>query len=153
MTTIFTVGHSNKSLAAFIELLAGVGMETLIDVRSRPYSRYCPWFNKNSLAAELPANGIYYVWMGDQLGGMGKNRDFNGGIERALEMAQLSMTAVMCSEAKPSSCHRQSVLTPEFQLRAAEVFNIMWGGAVEPATLFHVKQRHDTPKQEGLFAL
>jgi uncharacterized protein (DUF488 family) len=148
MPTVYTVGHSNKPLADFIDLLTTAGIEVIVDVRSRPSSRFNPWFNRNSLSAELPPAGIRYLWMGNQLGGLDGNVNFEEGVDQVLGMAKLAKVAVMCSEGPTTKCHRRYMLTPEFQARRFEVMDVNWDGTVTPAAS-HVK--HDTPVEEVLF--
>jgi uncharacterized protein (DUF488 family) len=124
---LFTIGHSNHKLPAFIDLLQAHAIETLVDVRSAPHSRFSPHFNKKALDASLPQSGIRYVFAGDSLGGRptdpacltdGKvdyakvmQQDwFQQGIERLLEIAAASRTAIMCSEEDPANCHRHHLI-------------------------------------------
>lgn len=135
---LFTVGHSNHPGETFIELLKRFGIETLVDVRSAPASRYNPQFNKPMLEQELPANGIAYVFAGRYLGGrppdpacykhralppegtdylhevdypeVMKREWFVKGVERLLEIADESLTAIMCSEENPAQCHRHHLI-------------------------------------------
>jgi uncharacterized protein (DUF488 family) len=67
---VFTVGHSNRSLAEFIALLREHRIELLVDVRSFPSSRRHPQFNRPALERELPLAGVRYLWLGRELGGM-----------------------------------------------------------------------------------
>src|SRR5271167_2106033 len=71
MATIYTIGHSTRSLDELIAALKAHGIRTLVDIRSLPMSRRLPHFNRESLEVELPKHGIAYVWM-KQLGGRRK---------------------------------------------------------------------------------
>jgi uncharacterized protein (DUF488 family) len=100
----------------------------LIDVRSRPYSRYKPDFSKRELAEHLEANGIRYVFMGDTLGGQPDDPDcyvdgkvdydkvrqkdfYQSGIARVQEAHRQQLPVVlMCSEGKPENCHRTKLI-------------------------------------------
>jgi uncharacterized protein (DUF488 family) len=66
---VLTVGHSNGSLAEFLDLLRTHGVERVVDVRSAPYSRYVPHFNRESLEAELDQVDIAHGYGGEYLGG------------------------------------------------------------------------------------
>lgn len=66
---VLTVGHSNHAPEAFLALLTRHGVTALADVRSAPYSRFNPQFNRNALSASLADNDIAYVWLGRELGG------------------------------------------------------------------------------------
>ncbi len=73
-TRVLTVGHSNHPLETFVSLLKQHGVTTLADVRSAPYSRFNPHFNRKSLDAALQAHGIAYIFMGHALGGRPEDR-------------------------------------------------------------------------------
>src|ERR1700704_1843866 len=66
---IWSIGHSNHDLPAFIALVRGAGVEVIADVRSQPYSRFNPQFNRETLRSALLEAGIDYVFLGDALGG------------------------------------------------------------------------------------
>ena len=68
-TEIFTVGHSNHSGGYFLSLLKKHNIAFVVDVRSAPYSRFNPQFNKDDLKASLKSNGITYAFFGKDLGG------------------------------------------------------------------------------------
>jgi uncharacterized protein (DUF488 family) len=59
--TIYTIGHSNHSGEAFLALLHQHEITCLVDVRSQPYSRYNPHFNREALALSLKAAQIGYA--------------------------------------------------------------------------------------------
>ena len=66
---VLTVGHSNHPLETFVALLQRHGVTTLADVRSAPYSRFNPQFNRKALEGSLETIGIEYVFLGRALGG------------------------------------------------------------------------------------
>src|SRR5690242_17612185 len=66
--TLFTIGHSNRSLKEFVELLRAHGIEQVVDVRSIPKSRHNPQFQREPLARALRARRIGYRWL-KKLGG------------------------------------------------------------------------------------
>lgn len=127
---LFTLGHSNRSLDDFVELLTIYGVETLVDIRSRPGSRKHPHFNHDNLQAILPKRGLGYLWM-PRLGGLRGSMkgfaspntglqdlgfrnyadymgtaEFRLGVEALLEVMKQAATACMCAEAHYSHCHR-----------------------------------------------
>lgn len=128
---MFTVGHSNRSLAEFVALLHEYDIGVLVDVRSYPYSKRHPQFNGPDLERELPLAGIRYRWLGRELGGMRKEGradsrhtaleqsgmrnyadhmetpQFAEGIERLLEESGDARTACMCAEKDWHICHRR----------------------------------------------
>ncbi|HEY2918625.1 MAG TPA: DUF488 domain-containing protein, partial [Candidatus Binatia bacterium] len=69
--TVHTIGHSTRTIEAFIELLDAHAIELLVDVRRWPGSKRHPQFNREALSASLKSNGIEYLWRGD-LGGFRK---------------------------------------------------------------------------------
>ena len=69
--TLYTIGHSTRTLDELIEALQAHSIQTLVDIRSFPMSRRLPYFNRESLENALPAAGIKYVWM-KALGGYRK---------------------------------------------------------------------------------
>src|SRR5439155_1421893 len=68
MSELFTVGHSNGPVEALIRLLEMHRITAIADVRSSPYSRYAPQFNREALHPLLTASGIQYVYLGAELG-------------------------------------------------------------------------------------
>lgn len=69
MTKVFTVGHGNRAIEAFLALLEASEIRRVVDVRRAPYSRRFPWFGREPLAARLAAAGLDYQWWGAALGG------------------------------------------------------------------------------------
>jgi uncharacterized protein (DUF488 family) len=69
--TIHTIGHSTRSIDAFLGLLDAHSVELLIDVRRWPASKRNPQFHREVLANSLQENGLTYLWRGD-LGGFRK---------------------------------------------------------------------------------
>ena len=80
-TTIYSIGHGNKKIEDFIAELKSFNIQFLLDIRSKPYSKWNPQFNQIALEAELKKNGITYVFVGDTLGGLPADRscyDYDG---------------------------------------------------------------------------
>jgi uncharacterized protein (DUF488 family) len=149
MIKLYTIGHSNHSLDQFIRLLEENGIMTLVDVRSAPYSRYNPHFNKENLEAALRERDIQYAYAGKFLGGRPTDpacykgralpaegadylhevdypevmkRDwFLKGIERLLELADEQTTAILCSEENPAQCHRHHLIAKYLMANHPEV--------------------------------
>lgn len=112
---LYTVGHSNHPIQTFIEILESVGIDCLIDVRSRPQSRFCPHFNRNALRSSLRSVEVDYLWAGKHLGGLEKisvfDTKFIEKMDKVLELSRDKKVALMCSEGKPEECHRAMKLT------------------------------------------
>jgi len=71
VATLYTIGHSTRSLDELVSALKAHGIETLVDIRAFPMSRRLPHFNRESLELSLPEQGIRYIWM-KALGGYRK---------------------------------------------------------------------------------
>ncbi|MEM2971596.1 MAG: DUF488 domain-containing protein [Candidatus Bathyarchaeia archaeon] len=115
-TTIWTIGHSNRSLKTFLELLGKHEIQVLVDVRSFPTSK-TEHFKKEQMERWLPENGIEYVWLGKELGGYRhggykrhmRTKLFRNGIKKLLEIAKEKRTCIMCMEPNPKYCHRRFI--------------------------------------------
>lgn len=143
------MGHSNHPLAKFISLLTANGITAVADVRSRPFSRRNPQFNKERLAAELAQQGIAYVFLGKELGARSEDPAcyedgrvqyprlaatpaFNAGIERVLAGAQKYRLALMCAEKEPLDCHRTLLVSRALERRGVPIAHILADASVEP---------------------
>lgn len=73
---VFTIGHSNHEPEEFLTLLQRHGVDVVVDVRSAPYSRYLPHFNKEHLAESLKQAAIRYSFRGQELGGQPADRAY-----------------------------------------------------------------------------
>jgi uncharacterized protein (DUF488 family) len=125
---IYTIGYGARSIDEFLAALHRYDIAYLLDLRSAPYSRYKPEFSKDALAARLRAEGVHYLFVGDALGGQPADRAcyvddkvvydrvcekafYREGIERVRRaFAQQLRIALMCSEGKPSTCHRAKLI-------------------------------------------
>ena len=125
---IYTIGHSNRSYDEFQELLFNAGIQTVIDCRSRPRSRFAQ-FNQNRLQSNLADSDIYYEFKGNNLGGLNINVDQDETIDDLSERVKLGECIVlMCSEGKPAACHRGTVLAPLFESRGLLVCHLLYKG-------------------------
>lgn len=116
MYGLYTVGHGNLTIDYLInKMLKPYDITTVVDVRSKPYSRYNPQFNRPDLAASLHKVGIRYLWGGKTLGGMNgpsvKGSKFYSDMDKVLRLAEHENVAMMCSERDPAGCHRAYKLT------------------------------------------
>jgi len=128
MTPVFTIGYGNRTLNRFVQELAELDIQYLIDVRSNPRSKYKPEFSRPELDAALKLVGLRYVFMGDALGGRPDDaacyRDghvqydivrqrpyYQAGIQRIQgAFSQGFRVCLMCSEARPEDCHRSKLI-------------------------------------------
>jgi uncharacterized protein (DUF488 family) len=132
VATLYTIGHSTRTLEELIAVLQAHAIQTLVDIRSFPMSRRLPHFNREALEKTLPAAGIRYVWL-QALGGRRKKmrddspnialrnesfrnyadymltEDFHHGIAELIKLAEGSRTAYMCAERVYFRCHRMLV--------------------------------------------
>jgi uncharacterized protein (DUF488 family) len=132
LSTLYTIGHSTRTLDELVAALKGHKIATLVDIRAFPMSRRLPHFNRESLEDELPKRGIAYVWMKELGGHRKKIRDdspntglrndsfrnyadymltpeFEQAISRLLAIAEKGKTAIMCAERVYFQCHRMLV--------------------------------------------
>jgi len=144
---IHTIGHSDHTTAAFVDLLRDHGITLVVDVRSQPYSRWADQFNRETLAHDLEDAGIAYRFLGDALGGRpsdpalydsGQERPdyqriertpaYQAGIDRLLDLAQSQRLAVMCGEGDHRQCHRHLLITQTLLTRGVRVLHIQPDG-------------------------
>lgn len=122
----YTIGHSNKTLQQFLYKLSEYEIETVIDVRTRPQSRWCPYFNRRNLEAVLPQIGVHYLFRGHNLGGLLENVDYDKAIDEVVELARTRRIVLMCSEGDYKKCHRFTMLTPDLLQNNLEIEHIIW---------------------------
>jgi uncharacterized protein (DUF488 family) len=122
--TIYSIGHSNVSVAVFAERLWAYKIDRVIDVRTKPYSRWCPWANKDQLAYALAELDINYDWRGSNLGGLGVNMNYEQTIQWVFDRAEYENIVLLCSEGDYRKCHRFSMLTPSLEALGAELVHI-----------------------------
>jgi len=144
--TIWTIGHSTRSLEEFVAMLDSVNIVTLVDIRTYPSSRRYPHFNKEALQDSLPSHGIEYIHL-KELGGRRRpvknsvntawrneafrgyadymqTKEFSKAVEKLEAIANKSPTAYMCSEAVWWSCHR-SLVSDYLKWKGWTVMHIM----------------------------
>jgi uncharacterized protein (DUF488 family) len=132
-SSLYSIGHGNKSIETFIDELKYFGINYLIDIRSKPYSKYNPQFNQNELKFALLDKKITYTFLGDILGGLPDDRTcytnghvdydklkekdfFKQGLQRLLTANDKQIkVAIMCSESKPEECHRTKLIGEELK--------------------------------------
>jgi uncharacterized protein (DUF488 family) len=144
--TIWTIGHSNRPLHEFLQLLAHYGLQTVADVRRFPGSRRQPQYAQAALSAALAECCIAYCWI-PALGGRRRplpdspnivwrnasfrgyadhltSTEFSGGLEQLLEFSSQRRTALMCAEAVWWRCHR-ALIADVLGVRGNEVIHIL----------------------------
>ena len=138
---IFTIGHSNKTREELFEKLKENNIAVLVDVRSIPYSKWQPQFNRENLIMALKTTNISYTFRGKNLGGLGVNTDWSKSIQELILLSKNFNVCVMCSEADPEKCHRSYAIAPELVKKGVEVIHISW---------YNEKVKEET-KQEAMF--
>jgi uncharacterized protein (DUF488 family) len=149
MTTIYTIGHSNKSVDDLLSMLRENGIETVVDVRSAPYSRFAPQFNREPLSTALKGAGIEYRFAGKHLGGrpsdptcyksgqlptgkadylnevdyaeVARRPWYRDAIDHLVKIAEERPTVIMCSEEDPVKCHRHHLIGKTLRERGIKV--------------------------------
>ncbi len=113
---IYSLGSSSRTPGEFVDILKNYRIETLVDVRSFPTSRF-EHFKKENLGRLLEENAITYVHLGKTLGGYRKGgyeaymgtEAYRGGLEELEKLARISPTVFMCAERLPWRCHRRFI--------------------------------------------
>jgi uncharacterized protein (DUF488 family) len=147
--TNYTIGHSNLDLNSFIKLLKDNAIEVLVDVRSNPYSRFASQFNKANIQKAIQENGLKYLFLGKELGGRPKEKEFydseglilylkiaespifKEGIERLIAGTRKYRVAIMCSEENPVNCHRRFLVGRALSEKGIQIFHIRRGGKIQ----------------------
>lgn len=145
---LYTLGHSVHPLERFGELLAAHGVDAVADVRSSPYSRYNPQYNRENLRASLRALGTAYVFLGEELGArsddpacyengrvsylrLARTDPFRKGLDRVLEGMRKFRVALLCAEKDPLFCHRALLVSRRLAERGVAVAHIGPDAALE----------------------
>jgi uncharacterized protein (DUF488 family) len=145
----FSIGHSNHTFEHFASLLGEHGVDCVVDVRSNPWSRYAPQFNREALEPALASRGIEYVFFGAELGGrpdgdefydeeghvaygaLASTSSFKCGIDALEVRASVRRVAIMCSEEDPTDCHRRLLVARVLLARGVSVSHIRGDGRVQ----------------------
>ena len=137
-----SIGHSTHPIRVFVRALRENGVGVVADVRSSPFSKYNPQFNRENLRRGLLAAGIQYDFLGVELGGrpdgdqfydsdghvlygrMAKTASFRSGLDQLVERAERWRVAITCSEEDPARCHRFLLVTGALDLKGIPVTHI-----------------------------
>lgn len=144
--SVFTIGHSTRTLEEFISILEKYGVKKIVDIRTVPRSKHNPQFNKETLPTSLNTAGIGYIHIAG-LGGLRhthidsinkgwRNASFRGfadymqtqefeeNLTTLIQLSKKEQVAIMCAESLPWRCHR-SLLADALLVRGIEVKHIM----------------------------
>lgn len=154
--TLWTVGHSTRSVSDFIALLQAHSIRQLVDVRTIPRSRHNPQFNRDQLPESLKQGGIHYLHM-SALGGLRhahrdsvntawrntsfrgfadymQTAEFDAALAKLTRLARRCRTAIMCAEAVPWRCHR-SLIADALLVRGVRVEEVISETITRPHAL------------------
>jgi uncharacterized protein (DUF488 family) len=148
MNKLYTIGHSNHEIEHFLHLLKMHAITAIADVRSSPYSKFNPQFNREVLQKALKEDRIAYVFLGEELGPRSDNPGcyvdgkvqyarlartdlFLRGVERLLTGMKSYRIALMCAEKDPIACHRMILVCRAIQSEPIEVRHILEDGSIE----------------------
>ncbi len=164
---VFTIGHSTHEFERFVELLKLHRIEAVGDVRSVPYSRWRPQFNKEDLGKALKGQGMAYVFLGRGLGGrpadpacyedghvsyqkLARTDLFRSGLRRVVEGSERMNIALMCAEKDPGICHRAKLVACELVELGMEVEHILATGEIEThrALMRRPRERRRSSKED-----
>lgn len=146
---VYTIGHSAHTIEAFLELLRKHDVTAVADVRSAPFSRFNPQFNKKTLQGTLAAHGIKYAFLGRELGArpddpacyengrvqyarLARTGSFQVGLNRVMQGASEHRIALMCAEKEPLECHRTLLVARALAAQGVEIAHILADGSLEP---------------------
>lgn len=145
---LYTIGHSTHPAEKVVALLREHGITAVADVRSQPYSRMNPQFNREAFCAQLKDAGITYVFLGRELGARSEDRGcyvegkvqydrlaqtalFRTGLDRVIQGMKSHTVALMCAEKDPLACHRTILVCRHLVARGLKVAHILDDGRLE----------------------
>jgi uncharacterized protein (DUF488 family) len=148
MNELYTIGHSTHAIDTFISLLEMHRITAVCDVRSSPYSRYNPQFNRETVQKELKRHGIAYVFLGKELGPrsddpgcyedgkvqydrLSRTALFQEGLKRVWQGMASYRIALMCSEKDPATCHRTILVCRHLRNKDTRIRHILEDGSLE----------------------
>jgi uncharacterized protein (DUF488 family) len=148
MHDLLTIGHSVHPIERFLELLLMHGVTALCDVRSSPYSRFTPQFNRESLKDELAKHHFAYIYLGAELGPRSSDPNcYEGGkvqydllavtdlFQQGLSRLRKGMTshriALMCAEKDPIVCHRMILICRHLRDDGISIGHLLEDGSIE----------------------
>ncbi|MHC4960375.1 MAG: DUF488 domain-containing protein [Planctomycetota bacterium] len=152
---LFTVGHSNRALDEFVQLVLGHGVEEVVDVRAYPHSRRHSHFDREHMASELRHAGLGYVWRGRVLGGFRRlghsesphlalapgfaayadhmqTDEFVSAVKALAWQSENRRMALMCAEKDWRDCHRFLIADHLVKICGVAVEHILDSDTVEP---------------------
>ena len=145
---IYSIGYGTRTQEGFINTLKMSGIDTVVDVRSIPRSKYVPHFNEDAIFDALEAEGIDYLSAGEKLGGrfsdlslyengrvswdkVARDESFQEAISSLEDLCEDGhIVAIVCSESNPLSCHRFGLISRTLDSEGMDVRHILGNGEV-----------------------
>jgi uncharacterized protein (DUF488 family) len=149
MSSFFTLGHSNHEVDTWLALVRQHEIEVVVDIRSSPYSKYVPQFDRELMQRSLEKAGIRYLYLGAELGGRPANASyydasghvvygrlcddagFKMGIARLETGMERFRVALLCGEEDPAHCHRRLLVGRVLVERGHTMLHIRGDGSLE----------------------
>lgn len=164
--TLYTIGHSNHPIEHLVTLLRQHQITAVCDVRSKPYSRYNPQFDREDLKAALATRGITYVFLGKELGARSEDPAcylygkvqftklaqtplFREGLKRVREGMKTYTVALMCAEKEPLECHRTILVSRQLAEAGVAIQHIHEDGHLESHEDALVRLAHSLKLREA----
>lgn len=164
---VFTIGHSNHGPKVFLDLLETHRVDLVCDVRSHPYSKFNPQFNRENLEAALSRSSIGYLFLGAELGArttdpscleggrvrydrLAQTELFQRGIERIADQSKSRRLALMCAEKEPLDCHRTILVSRSLDALGLDVQHIHADSSLEShgAAVERMLERLSMPERD-----
>ncbi len=156
MHKLFTIGYSCFTNADFLHAIRQYGISAVADVRSQPFSKFKPDYNRETIKAFLRDNGIYYVFLGNECGArisapecyidgkadyalISRHPLFRKGLKRIVDGLLNHNIALMCAEKDPIMCHRTILICKNLRNDVKEIEHILCDGDIEPQD--HIEER------------
>lgn len=158
MRRLYTIGYSTDAFPEFVARLRAHGVDAVCDVRSSPYSGFAPDFSRERLKRLLAAEGIKYVFLGEELGARPRDRGcyehgvatyariaasptFRAGLDRLARGVAEYAPALMCAEKDPIDCHRAVLVARNFAASdsGVEILHILIDGTAESQAQFEAR--------------
>lgn len=151
MNKLFTIGYSSFEISDFINVLKKNNINAVADVRSSPYSKFKPDFNRENLKVSLKENGIEYVFLGDNCGAriedpscyvngkasydlIKETEQFRIGLNRIIKGLKKYTITLLCAEKDPITCHRNILICRNLKQFDIAIFHILSMDKVENNT-------------------
>jgi uncharacterized protein (DUF488 family) len=145
---VFTVGHAAHSAEHFTTIVTDAAIEWVVDVRSSPFSRWSPQYNRQTMKEWLASAAVHYSFAGASLGGrpsegvmyrngradyirMATTEAFRAALRRIARASRTHRIALMCAEADPIECHRFLLIARALVEGGVEVQHILASGRIE----------------------